>query len=102
MFPEMLPAVAEALMRAVIVVIATLPLVGVSVNVGEKVVPSFDSSTPAGAVIVMGADRLVPATVNVCVEPAVPAMVVPRLNDAGLTVMVAVAAGFTLAVTVTF
>ena len=62
--PAKAPVVAVALIRAVMVVVATLPPVGVSVNVELKVAPpSDDNSTPAGAVIVMGAVRLLPATV---------------------------------------
>ena len=63
MLPVMAPAVAPALMRAVIVVEATVPLFGDNVNVEWKVVPSEDTSTPAGAVIVIGAVRLLPDTV---------------------------------------
>ena len=63
--PVMLPAVAEALMRAMIAVEVTVPLVGVNVNEFWKVTPSVETSTPAGAVMVIGALRFVPDTLYI-------------------------------------
>lgn len=62
MLPAIFPGVAVALMRAVMVVAATVPLVGVKVSVDEKLVPSCESSTPVGAVMVIGAPKLLPDT----------------------------------------
>ncbi len=52
------PALAAALIRTSMVVLASVPpAVGVSVSVLVQVVPSVDSSTPAGAVTITSAAR---------------------------------------------
>src|SRR5207302_1363653 len=101
MLPVTGPCAAAELMRALIVVAATVPAVGVSVTELEKVVPPLEISTPVGAVMTMGAVKLVPLTVKVAAVPAVPAVVVPKLSVLGVTVTVGVATALTVPVTAT-
>src|SRR5205807_2639600 len=91
---------AEALMRASMVVDPTVPPLGESVSDVTKVLPLGDSSTPAGAVTVMGPVRLLPLTVKNCPVPGAPAVVVPRFSDVGLTAIAGVGVGLTNCVTV--
>ena len=92
--PLMLPAVAEAAMRAWMVLVLTVPLLGVSISEVCQVLPlSLDNSTPEGAVTMRFAVRLLPPTVKDCTgADAVPAVVVPKASVVVLAVTVAVAA----------
>ena len=63
MFPETAPTVAVALMRALIVVVATVPPAGDSVSDAKYVMPFKDTSTPVGAVMAINEVKLLPLTV---------------------------------------
>jgi hypothetical protein len=99
MLPLMLPALADALMRASMVVRARVPPLGVSVSDVCQVLPlSFDNCTPVGAATTTLAVRLLPLTVKDFGVEAVPAVVVPRLSLYGLTV--SAGAAFTVSLSV--
>src|SRR5438445_9455 len=90
-------------MRALMVVLATVPLVGVNVSELWKLAPlSEEISTPAGAVRVRGPVRLLALTVKVVAVPAVPAVAVPRLSVLGVRVMAGVVTALTVPVAATF
>ena len=63
MLPLMPPTAAEALMRRLIVVVATVPPAGVSETAALNVVPFEEISTPAGAESVIAEVKLLPLTV---------------------------------------
>jgi len=70
---------AEALMRASMFVLVSVPPVSDRSRLVAYVTPPLsDSSTPAGAVKMISAVRSLPLTVNVWTLPAVPAVVLPR------------------------
>src|SRR5207302_581607 len=102
MLPVTVACAAAGPMRALIVVAATVPEVGVSVTELEKVVPPLEISTPVGAVMTMGAVKLVPLTVKVAAVPAVPAVVVPKLCVLGVTLSLHDALPISVPVTATF
>ena len=90
MLPVTAPRLALAVMRAWMVLVPTVPLLGVSVSEVCQVEPlSLDSSTPVGAVTMRFAVRLLPPTVKDCAGvDAVPAVVVPKASDEVLAVTV--------------
>src|SRR5437763_866022 len=98
----MAPAVAVLAARTEIVVLATVPAVGVSVIVAWYVVPFCEISVRSGERRVGGDGKLLPVTVNVLAVPAVPAVEVPKSSVVGVTVIVATAAVLTVPVRVTF
>ena len=61
--PETAPTAAAALMRALIVVVTRMPPAGDSVSDALYVVPSRDTSTPAGAAMAIAEVKLLPFTV---------------------------------------
>src|SRR5205814_1410622 len=88
MLPVTGPCAAAELMRALMVVVATVPDVGVSVTVPEKGVPPLGISQSFPTRRSSDLVKLVPLTVKVTGVPAVPAVVVPKVSELGVTVTV--------------
>jgi hypothetical protein len=86
-------AVLAAIRTEMVLLSRAVPLLA-RVWLDAKLVPSCETSNPAGAVTVTSAVKFEPVTANVCAADAVPAVVVKavRVGVAGLRVIVGVVA----------
>lgn len=78
--PPTAPLLAVAAMRTERVVAATVPPVCVREREPEKLVPSTETSNPAGAATVMSPVRFAPLTEKVCAAEGAPAVLVKEVN----------------------